>query len=158
MNNVFWRETARAYMALPDEELQRLPPEEQKEVQELIGRYRQSELRQQGMKKMLLAMLVALAVGGYLGYSFTSSHYRSIQATENKRESTAVCRLELREGNRGDVKEKYIALLEYRNEDGGLEFCERHTPTDSLPSSTNGVSLDSLYSEEYYDEQVQINE
>ncbi len=112
------------------------------------------------MEKLVkpLPVIIALAVGVYLGYYFTNSHYVSKEAKDSKIDSTAICRLELREGNRGDVKEKYIALLEYRSEDGGLEFCERHTPTDSLPSSTNGMSLGSLYSEEDYDEQVQINE
>lgn len=107
---------------------------------------------------IIISVAVSLVVGGLLGYYFTNSHYVSKEAKDSKMDSTAICRLELREGNRGDVKEKYIALLEYRNEDGGLEFCERHTPTDSLPSSTNGMSLDSLYAEEDYDEQVQINE
>lgn len=106
----------------------------------------------------VLPVIIALAIGSYLGYYFTNSHYVSEEAKDNKLDSTAICRLELREGNRGDVKEKYIALLEYRTDDGSKEFCERHTPTDSLPGDTNGMSLDSLYSEEDYNEQVQINE
>jgi len=112
------------------------------------------------MEKLVKALpiIITLAVGVYLGYFFTSNHYTQKEANKNKTEYTAICRLELRDGNRGDVKEKYIALLEYRTGDGGMEFCERYMPTDSLPDDTNGMSLGSLYSEEDYDEQVQINE
>ncbi|MCA9350366.1 hypothetical protein KC874_01595 [Candidatus Saccharibacteria bacterium] len=106
----------------------------------------------------LFPVVAALVIGSYLGYYFTNSHYVSEEAKDDRMDSTAICRLELREGNRGDVKEKYIALLEYRTGDGGREFCEKHTPTDSLPDDTNGMSLDSLYSDEDYNEQVQINE
>lgn len=106
----------------------------------------------------LLPVIIALVAGGFLGYFFTDRHYVQKEAIDNKTEYTAICRLELRDGNNGDVKERYIALLEYRNTDGGKEFCEKYTPTKYLPGDTNGMSLDSLYSEEDYDEQVQINE
>lgn len=145
---MFWRETARAYMALTNEELQQLPPEERKEAEELVERYKQLELRQQGMMKILFAMFVALVIGGYIGYSFTSSHYKSVQATENKRESTAVCRLELRDGNQDTTYKTYSALFEYRA--GNEEFCREHIPADYLPNGTTGTATDSLQSEEDY--------
>lgn len=106
----------------------------------------------------VLPSLIALAVGGYLGYFFTNNHYLQKEAKENKTEYTAICRLELRDGNNGDVKEKYIALLEYRNVTGGKEFCQEHTPTKYLPDDTHGTSLNSLESEEGYNEQVQIDQ
>jgi|GEM_PF-1099230 len=104
----------------------------------------------------ILPILMALVVGGYLGYYFTNNHYVQKEASKNKTEYTAICRLELRDGNKGDVKERYIALLEYRNIDGGKEFCEEYTPTKYLPDNTKGVSLDSLYSEVDYKEQLEI--
>lgn len=112
------------------------------------------------MKKLAksLPVIVALIVGGFLGYYFTNNHYTKKEASDNKIEYTAICRLELREGNKGDVKNKYIALLEYRTEDGGKDFCEKHMPTDSLPDDTYGTSLNSLYSDVDYNEQVQIGE
>lgn len=103
-----------------------------------------------------LPVIVALIVGGFLGYYFTNNHYTKKEASDSKTEYTAICRLELRDGNKGDVKEKYIALLEYRNVDGGKEFCEKYIPTKYLPDNTKGVSLDSLYSEEDYKEQLEI--
>jgi len=112
------------------------------------------------MEKLVksLPIIVALIVGGFLGYYFTNNYYTRKEASNTKTEYTAICRLELREGNKDEVKEKYIALLEYRNVDGGKEFCEEYIPTKYLPDNTKGMSLDSLYSEEDYKEQLEIAE
>lgn len=105
----------------------------------------------------LLPIIIALIIGGFLGYYFTNNYYAKNEADKNKTEYTAICRLELREGNKGDVKERYIALLEYRNTDGGIEFCEKHTPTQYLPDDTKAISLDGLFSEEDYEEQLELS-
>lgn len=97
-----------------------------------------------------LPVIIALVVGAYLGYFFTSNHYTQKEASNSKTEYTAICRLELRDGDRGDVKEKYIALLEYRGD--SEEFCKQHMPVDSLPDDTNITSLNSLQSEDDYNE------
>ena len=104
------------------------------------------------MEKLVksLPVIIALAVGGYLGYYFTNSHYTQKEANDTKTEYTAICRLELRDGDRGDVKEKYIALFEYRPD--SEDFCKEHMPLDSLPNDTNATSLNSLQSEDDYNE------
>jgi len=104
------------------------------------------------MEKLVksLPVIIALAVGIFLGYFFTNNHYTQKEATSDKTDSTAICRLELRDGNKGDVKEKYIALLEYRSD--SKEFCDEHMPLDSLPNDTNATSLNSLQPEDDYNE------
>lgn len=97
-----------------------------------------------------LPIVIALAAGVLLGYFFTNQHYVQKEASDSKTEYTAICRLELRDGNKGDVKEKYIALLEYRGD--SEEFCKQHMPVDSLPDDTNITSLNSLQSEDNYNE------
>lgn len=105
-----------------------------------------------GMEKFVksLPVIIALVAGGFLGYFFTNQHYVQKEASDTKTEYTAICRLELRDGNKGDVKEKYIALLEYRGD--SEEFCKQHMPVDSLPDDTNVTSLNSLQSEDDYNE------
>lgn len=104
------------------------------------------------MEKLIksLPVITALLVGGYLGYFFTNGHYMQKEASDNQSEYTAICRLELRDGDRRDVKERYIALLEYRGD--SKEFCDEHMPLDNLPNDTNATSFNSLQSEDDYNE------
>ena len=101
-----------------------------------------------------VAIIIVLAIGAYAGYWFTADYYKSENSDEAKRDDTAICRLEIRDGKRGDVKERYIAMLEYRTEDGGKEFCKEHMPEDALPDSTALFSFDGLYSEEDYEARI----
>lgn len=98
-----------------------------------------------------VVIAVCLAIGAYIGYWFTDDYYKTEHGNEAKRDDTAICRLEIRDGNKGDVKQKYIALLEYRTEDGGKEFCKEHMPESALPDSTALFSFDGLYSERDYE-------
>lgn len=104
------------------------------------------------MEKLVksLPVIMALAVGIFLGYFFTNNHYMQKEASRDKTDYTAICRLELRDGNKGDVKEKYIALLEYRGD--SKDFCDEHMPLDKLPDDTNATSLNSLQAEDDYNE------
>lgn len=98
-----------------------------------------------------LPIIAALFGGIYLGYYFTSGHYARKDADRYRSENTAICRLELRDGNRGDTKAKYIGILEYRSDD--KELCEEHMPLDELPNDTNITTLNGLRSEDDYDDQ-----
>ncbi len=104
------------------------------------------------MEKLVksLPVIISLVTGGFLGYYFTNSHYIQKEANDDRTNYTAICRLELRDGNKGEVKKRYIALLEYRGDNE--EFCDEHMPLDSLPNNTNATSLNSLQSENDYSE------
>jgi uncharacterized protein YneF (UPF0154 family) len=104
------------------------------------------------MEKLVKALpvIIALSLGVFLGCFFTNNRYTQKEAASNKTNYTAICRLELRDGNKGDVKEKYIALLEYRGD--SKEFCDEHMPLNNLPADTNATSLNSLQSEDNYTE------
>lgn len=99
-------------------------------------------------KEISVVVLIALAIGGYLGYYFTSSHYNAEIAEDDKRKNTAICRLELRDGNKNHTDKRYAALYEFRS--GEEEFCEEHVPTGYLPKDTDGAGFDWLDSEEDY--------
>lgn len=101
--------------------------------------------------KLITSCTVCLLIGGYIGYTINNSNQIAKQSNIDKLDNTAICRLELRDGQRGEVKNKYIALLEYRVGDNYKEFCEK-SMLGNLPDDTYTSELNSLQSEDEYSE------
>lgn len=86
---------------------------------------------------VIASLVITLLLGGFLGYYFTNSHYISEEAKQNLSDERIICSLELREGNIGEVKSKYMAIM------GGKDksLCNKYMPIDSLPDDTEVFSI-----------------
>lgn len=82
--------------------------------------------------EITVSIIIALLIGSFLGYYFTNSHYVSKEASEADSAERIICSLELREGNIGQVKSTYLAIMEGRDRSA----CNEYIPTSSLPDDT----------------------
>lgn len=96
----------------------------------------------------VVSLVTALLIGGYVGYYFTNNYYVAENKRENNEEiisdNDVICRLELRNGNKGDIKTKYYALLEWGD---NKNECESIMITDKLPKDLTVFTIGSIHNE-----------
>ncbi|MCA9313662.1 hypothetical protein KDA08_05130, partial [Candidatus Saccharibacteria bacterium] len=66
-----------------------------------------------------------------------NGYYVSKEAEQNLSDERIICSLELREGNIGEVKSEYMAIMGGRDK----SLCEEYIPVNSLPDNTEVFSI-----------------
>ena len=94
-------------------------------------------------KYLLVGLIVAALLGGsYVGFYFTSQHYKEKEASELRKEAETdeknlICEARVQRGKTGDVKSDYFIFERSENQ----EDCEKFIEYKNIPDDTESFWL-----------------